>query len=114
MTKSFPALSILFFGLIGPIVEEITYRVGLFGLAKRVNRVFAYIIVPIVFGFIHFDFESIGTDRFLNEIFNMPTYILGGLALAFLYDRFGFAASTTTHILNNLWATIASLIPSGK
>ena len=114
MTKSFPALSILFFGLIGPIVEEITYRVGLFGLAKRVNRVFAYIIVPIVFGFIHFDFESIGTDRFLNEILNMPTYILGGLALTFLYDRFGFAASSTTHILNNLWATIASLIPSGK
>lgn len=114
MTKSFPLLSIIFFGIIGPICEEITYRVGLFSLAKRVHRILGYVIVPIIFGLIHFDFNSIGQDYFVNEILNLPTYMLGGLTLTFLYDKFGFAASTTAHIFNNLFATLGQLMPTGN
>ena len=109
---SYPVLSILIFGVIGPICEEFTYRIGLFSLTKRLSRVAAYIITPLVFGFIHFGWGSIATggDALIIELLNIPDYILAGVIFAFLYDRFGIGASTTAHVMNNLLSFIQILI----
>ena len=102
----------LIFGVIGPICEEFTYRIGLFSLTKRLSRVAAYIITPLVFGFIHFGWGSIATggDALIIELLNIPDYILAGVIFAFLYDRFGIGASTTAHVMNNLLSFIQILI----
>ena len=102
-----PLMAILVLGIIGPICEEMTYRVGLFSFISRKSKVLAYIIVPIVFGFIHFDFGNITS---LNEWLNLPIYVLSGLILTFTYERFGPAASMTAHITNNVFSIVVNLI----
>ncbi|MFA6755902.1 MAG: CPBP family glutamic-type intramembrane protease [Bacilli bacterium] len=106
----FPILSIIVFGLIGPICEEFAYRLGLFSLIRRKSRLAAYIIVSLVFGLIHFDFNSVtDSSLFLNEIINLPAYILSGLLFTYAYDKEGIETSCVAHITNNLIA-IASTI----
>ncbi len=103
-----PALAIVFLGLLGPFAEELIYRVGLFGVLKRANDWIAYIVAGAIFGFIHFDFTNIGS---LNEWLNLPSYIVPGLILCYVYDKQGLGASLTTHALNNLLSVI--LIAAG-
>ena len=78
--------------IIGPICEEITYRLGLFEALRRVNVKLAFILAPVLFALIHFDFEGVisgissGNNLVLyNELFNLPSYILGGLILSYAY-----------------------------
>ena len=105
---AYPILSIIFLCIIGPICEELTYRVGLFGLLRRWNRVAAYLLSTFIFGFIHFDISSVisflqgNATPFINELWNFPSYLIAGASLAFIYDFFGFGASSLAHILNNL------------
>ena len=109
----YPLLSILIFGLIGPICEEITYRLGLFNVLKRWHIAAAYVLVPIVFGLIHFNFEAgfqFGTDECLVEWLNLPNYVVSGLILCVTYDRFGLGASSIAHISNNMFAILLSLL----
>ncbi len=103
---TFPVISTIIFGVIGPVCEEFTYRIGLFSLSKRVSRIIAYIVTPLVFGLIHFGWGglSVGGDALITELLNIPDYILAGLILSFLYDRFGIGASTIAHVLNNLFS----------
>lgn len=108
ITVAYPVASIIILGIIGPLCEELTYRVGLFGLLKRVSRPIAYIGTAIVFGFIHFDFECFydGSTAIAREFLNLPSYMISGLVMAFLYDRFGFGASSCAHMFNNLYSVI--------
>mgnify|MGYP003330461384 CR=1 FL=1 len=101
---SFPLTSIIIFGFIGPICEELTYRVGLFSFLKRISKWVAYPVTIIVFTLIHFDF---GAETMANELLNLPYYIFAAFLLTFTYDKFGFAGSATAHVLNN----VISLIP---
>ncbi|HKM11467.1 MAG: type II CAAX endopeptidase family protein [Bacilli bacterium] len=98
-----PIDSFIWIVLLGPIVEELTYRLGLFSMIKRKNRIFAYIAVMLLFGLIHFDFTN---PNLLNEFLNLPSYIIGGAVLCFAYDREGLATSITAHIFNNLLSFI--------
>ena len=107
ITEVYPLLPILIMGIIGPFVEEFTYRVGLFNLVRRWNRYVAYIATAIIFGLIHFDFAS--TDM-LNEFMNLPSYIVSGLMLCYFYDYGGFECSFIAHATNNLFALIIQLI----
>lgn len=100
----YPILSILIFGFVGPICEELTYRVGLFSLTRRLNRWAPYLITIVVFAFIHFDmscFFSGDMNVVVNELLNMPLYMFAGFVMSFIYDRFGLAGSITAHTLNN-------------
>ncbi len=106
MIKAFPVLSIVVLGLLGPICEEITYRYGLFSLLDKKSKILAYIITPIVFALIHFDF----TGDMVVELLNLPTYLIAGLGLCFVYDKFGFNASVIAHVVNNMYAIIVTLI----
>ncbi len=91
--------SLILFGLVGPLCEEITYRLGLFTLLKRINKALPYIITPIVFGLIHFNISS---TNIINELINLPNYILAGLYLSLVYNYFGFTASYVAHATNNI------------
>ena len=117
VTKLYPIFSLLVFAIIGPICEELTYRVGLFGFFKRINRVLAWIISILIFAFIHFDFGafvSLARDGnnvpLVTELLNIPSYIIGASGLIFIYERYGFGASTFAHILNNSYSLIMIII----
>ena len=103
-TGNYPLVSLIIFGFIGPICEELTYRVGLFSFLKRFSKWIAYPVTIIVFALIHFNFTA---SSLTNELINLPYYLLGAFALTFTYDKYGFAGSLTAHLLNN----VISLIP---
>jgi membrane protease YdiL (CAAX protease family) len=102
----FPILSTLIFGIVGPICEEIGYRVGLFSFIRKYNRVVAYILTALIFGFIHFDFFGDMKVEFLN----LPSYIISGLLFCYVYDKEGPETSIVAHITNNLFAIIMTII----
>lgn len=95
----YPVTSMIVFGFIGPICEELTYRVGLFSACKRKSRVLAYAVTIVVFSLIHFNYS---TKYLVNELLNLPFYAFAAVAFSFTYDHFGFAGSVTAHILNNV------------
>lgn len=129
MMKGSPVLMFFATCLIGPFCEEMTYRVGLQGLISKKNTWLGIILTSIIFGFIHFDFNSLYyliTERsmmeaymeaykmtaievhqyhvnlVLNEVMNLPIYILSGFALGFTYAKSGnLASSLIAHIIVN-------------
>ena len=109
MVLSYPLISILVVGIIGPICEEAAYRIGLFTLLRRVHPSLAYIGTAIVFGLIHFDFFN---SDMLTEIVYLQNYIFAGLCFSFIYDKKGIAASTLAHISNNMFSIFAILLAS--
>lgn len=111
----YPFASIIIFGIIGPICEEITYRLGLFSLLKRLNRVVAYVFTALIFGAIHFDWTCLGSGNsalIINEFLNLPSYIVAGVILCYTYDRLGISGSIIAHCTNNLYAMLMTLIAS--
>ena len=99
ITKVNVPLSILFLAIIGPMCEELTYRVGLFNFTRRINRVLGYVFVSIIFGLIHLhDYKS------LNEWLSFPSYAFAGLAFAYAYEKWGLGASFLAHFLVNFLA----------
>ena len=105
--KIYPIISIVIFGIIGPMCEEIGYRLGLFSLVRKWNRPMAYVITAVVFGFIHFDFTNANLTL---EFLNLPAYILAGLLFSYVYDKEGIETSMTAHITNNLFSIIMTIL----
>lgn len=105
--SAYPAVGLLVMGIIGPIVEEMTYRVGLYSFLRRLNLYVAIIVSSLIFALIHFNFK---TDDFVNELLNLPSYIVAGVILAIAYERHGPATSMTAHIVYNLTSLTLSLI----
>lgn len=122
LIADYPIPAILIFGIIGPLAEEFTYRVGLFNLLSRSKRWIAYLSTALIFAFIHFSFISIFTyinaptldnyEAVINELINIPQYLIAGLILSFTYEQFGFAGSSIAHILNNLISIVGVLLVS--
>jgi len=102
-SNKFPLTAMVIFGFIGPICEELTYRVGLFSFSKRISKWVAYPLTMIVFALIHFNFDA---KNLTNELINLPYYFIAGFALTFTYDNFGFAGSTIAHVLNNVFSLL--------
>ena len=105
--RNYPFFSIIAFVIAGPICEEITYRLGLFGLLRHLNRYVAYAVTFLFFGLIHFDFD---TTNMINELLNLPFYIIAGLIFCYIYEREGLATSIYAHITNNLVSFITSFL----
>lgn len=103
----YPVLSFIVVAFVGPICEELTYRVGLFALLKKFNIIVAYAVTAVVFAFIHF---SLTSPNIIDELVNLPVYFINGLILTFAYHKFGFVGSVTAHMTNNLYASISILI----
>ncbi len=125
MTLSQPALLFFTTVVFAPIVEELTYRVGLGdSIASKTKPIVAIILSSVVFGLIHFDFSSISTlimasaeekqvalELFLNELMNLPIYISSGAILCSTYFLSGkLSSSICCHIINNLFSFIILFI----
>lgn len=104
-----PLISFVTFGLLGPIVEEWTYRLGLFQYLRSRSRWLAYGVTLTIFGFIHFNFA---TTNLTNELLNLPIYLVAGAWFCFLYDRFGLQVAMSTHIANNVLSVLSIFISS--
>ena len=102
----YPLISVLVFGIIGPIFEELTYRAGLFNILNRWNKVLAYLGTSIFFGLIHFNLSG----DIVGELINLPSYIVSGLLLCYFYDYGGFGAACIAHITNNLVGILIQII----
>ena len=95
-----------------PIVEEITYRLCVFGFLNKKNKWLALIFSALIFAFLHFDFAAKGEDM-INELWNLPVYIYSGVILALAYSREGrLSDSIVAHALNNGLSMILMLIPT--
>ena len=110
MVLNNPLVCYLILGLVGPFVEECAYRLGLFSLCKRGNRVLAYIVTILVFTLIHIDFFS---DNFVNELAAMPDYVFAAVFFCVIYEHEGFGAGFIAHALNNIFS-ITLIIIQGK
>ncbi len=113
--KSYPVTSFLWIVIAGPLVEELIYRLGLFEGLRQKNRIVAYVVSGIIFGFIHFSVPTdasgvVDMDKLANEFINVPGYILSGLLFAYTYEKIGFAGSSVAHVTNNLISFILTII----
>lgn len=99
MMKSYPLMSFIAFVIFGPVCEELTYRLGLFSGIRRFSKIAAYAVVILLFGLIHFDFQ---TTNWTNELLNLPYYMSAGAILCFVYDKEDLATSMYAHVTNNL------------
>ncbi len=110
LVTAYPIASLFILGVIGPICEELTYRLGLFSLLAKNSKVAAYAVSAILFGLIHFDFFAGSASAYLNEFINLPFYIISGVVFAIVYDKFGLQGSISMHITNNVVSVITAMI----
>lgn len=112
----YPWVSLLLFGFLGPICEELTYRVGLFGILSRINKPVAYLLSALIFGLIHFDFACFGngSTAIIIEFYNLPQYLGAGALMALIYDFGGFAGSLTTHTINNVYSVVMTILSAQR
>ena len=118
-----PVITYITVVFLGPFVEEMAYRLGLFELVRRKNTVLAFIISGLVFGLLHFDFANCFIDPttkefafqatyFLNEIINLPSYVISGLVFAYAYNLTGtLTVPLLAHMINNFIAATMMLLP---
>ena len=107
IVENYPIIAFFILVLIGPICEEMAYRVGLFSFLRRINVVLAFIVTTIIFALIHFDPTA---DNIVEELWALPSYIVPGIVLTFAYYHRGPACSMTAHILYNLISYLMILI----
>ena len=109
IAQNYPLLAFIVLCFLGPVCEEFTYRVGLYSFLRRINKYLAFAVTIIVFGFIHFDFTSFGSDTLIEELWALPSYLLSGFLLTLAYEHRGPACSMTAHIAYNTFAYIMIL-----
>ena len=102
-----PALFFISAVILTPIIEELAFRVAVFTPLKKINKPVSYLIITIIFAFIHID---LGSGDLTNELLSLPSYLIAAFGLAFAYDRFGFWSSVAMHFTNNLLAASVSMI----
>ena len=110
--KNAAFLSFVTFVLVGPVLEEVTYRYFLFGGLRKLNPKLAIIFSGFIFMLIHgtVGFISDGSN-FLKEIILLPPYMFSGCMLAYAYNKSeNLAVSTGAHMLNNLISFILSVL----
>lgn len=110
MVHYYPLPCLLLIGIIGPVVEEFAYRVGLFSFLSRINRYLAYILTILIFAFIHFNFQFANVDELINELINIPSYVIAGIILCYVYEKSSFAGSTIAHVINNAYGVIMMIL----
>ena len=107
VATNYPLLSFIVIGFLGPICEELTYRVGLYSFLRRINKYVAIIATSLVFAFIHFE---VGAENIVNELWSMPAYFVSGLIFCIAYEHRGPACSITAHMVYNMLAFIMMFV----
>lgn len=104
---NYPILSFFVLVILGPISEEMTYRVGLYSLLRRRTKYIAIIVTSLVFTLIHIDF---GAADIVTELWSIPSYLVSGVILTIAYEHRGPACSITAHLVYNLIAFLAIIM----
>ena len=104
--KNYPLMAFFVVGILGPLCEELTYRVGLYSFLRRINKYLAFGVTVIVFAFIHFDFDA---ADMVTELWAIPSYIAAGAVLTVAYEHRGPACSMTAHVCYNVFAFLTIL-----
>lgn len=108
--NSSPFLAFIAVGIIGPIVEEATYRYGLFSFIKQRSRFLAYFVTILIFSLIHFELNLNDINALINEVLNLPSYIIGAVILCYAYDKNDkISVSITAHIFNNATSALITI-----
>jgi membrane protease YdiL (CAAX protease family) len=107
IAKSYPLIGIFIMGIVGPICEELTYRVGLYSFLRRINKYLALILTMVIFAMIHFTFDA---ENIVEELWSLPSYLVSGLLLTLAYELRGPACSITAHACYNLIAIIMIMV----
>jgi hypothetical protein len=110
LTTAYPTIMFFITVIIGPLCEEITYRVGLFELLKEKNEIMAFIVSSLIFAFIHMSFTDTTPQA---ELTAFPIYLCIGLCLTYAYKKYGLACSYVAHLSLNLisFLSIISQLP---
>ena len=109
MVKAFPIMSFLMIVILGPVCEELTYRVGLFSFLRKKHVGLAIVGSALIFGLIHFGYKEAfsGDPKLLIvEVMSFFNYFSAGIVLGIFYHKCGFYASLTAHIANNLYSYV--------
>ncbi len=105
-----PFLTFFAICIFAPVCEELTYRLGLFTLCSKKSRILAYVITVLTFALIHFTYSS---KDIINELWNLPSYLLGAYFLSYTYDKNGnIISSITAHAVYNFIGYVFMLIGS--
>ena len=102
----------MFFSVVifAPIIEEIVFRFAMFKPLSQINKPLAYILSSFIFGFLHISISFITLHNF-NEIYNLPSYMVSGLALAYVYDKTNkLASSILAHMMTNYMGFVLILL----
>lgn len=102
-----PLLFFLTTAIIAPILEEFTFRLGMFNFFKKFSKPTAYIVSSLIFALIHI---NLGSADLAAELVALLSYLIAAFGLGYVYDRFGFGGSTVAHITNNTISAIILLI----
>lgn len=110
--KNAPILSFATFVLIGPFLEEVTYRYFLFGSLRKIHPTLAIVLSGFIFMLVHGIAGFMKEDvNIIKELILLPPYMFSGCMLAYAYNKSeNLATSTGTHVLNNLISFILSAL----
>lgn len=113
--KMQPLVAFIWIPFVGPLVEELTYRRGIFARLRKINFPIAIVVTSLIFGLVHFNLPlnvagELDLTLLSYELINLPSYIISGLIFCFVYEEHGFAAAAVAHIFNNLFAFALTFI----
>ena len=98
LVTNYPTLMFFITVIIGPICEEMTYRVGLYEMIREKNETVALIVTAFVFAFIHIQFTE---TTFAAEATSFPIYLAIGVMLTYAYKKNGLPGSFIAHAMLN-------------
>lgn len=107
LMNDYPTLMVIITVFMGPICEELTYRVGLYGLLREKNETLGFILSGFIFAFVHLSF--IGTD-IVAELSAFPVYLTISYLFNLTYKKFGFSGSLLAHMLINTISILGIVI----
>ena len=107
----YPIPAFILFCFLGPICEELTYRVGLYSLLRRFNKYLALVLTTIVFALIHYRFNN---EDVVSELWSIPSYLVAGFILTYAYEKGGLPSSLTAHVIYNLVSFVITLVRYGQ
>ncbi|MCL2311367.1 MAG: lysostaphin resistance A-like protein [Firmicutes bacterium] len=88
--------------LIGPFVEEVTYRVCLFTTLRKKIGIFSHLVTAILFGFQHISIAVLLYNRPLEFLY-IFSYMGGSLISSIMYEKINTPVpGIISHMLGNL------------
>ena len=110
MAKRFVLINFVDMVIIGPFIEELFFRVLVFGLLKHKKLILSIVLSALFFGLAHVMSEFIHGE-IVQALVTMITYTFSGAALAILYaKRKNFMIPLIVHSLWNLMGFSLSLL----